>query len=634
MMILTITLTLTLTLLLQLSITESSFVTNNNNNNNNNKSSLFGIKGFRAWFEHQFPTSVSYQDEELLNRIHNNNHHNHNNNNKTKKKKAITTKSHILIDMNQLLHTALRRSKNEDHALTMVLKELDMTLDRLLVVDTDNNNNGRNNNNHKNGQIHKTRKNNKSHNQHGVQSIVLALDGPPCAAKLVTQRRRRFSTLSRVETKQQRASRLAERGIVYHKNAKETKKSSRRKRERVGEEATVCITPGTNFMKKADQALQFWAWQRLSNPNNPIRKCQIYISSSDVAGEGEVKLLDWVMSSDISEGDNVVFMGGDSDLVLEGLILPISITHNVFVVLPEDSNNRKTKTKSKVSRGRDLKNEKQQLKPSNNSPKSFGTIIDLWKTTLSLTTHAPQLLTISQLMHVRTDLVLLLILNGNDYLPKLRGSSGFQKLYSAYFKVLRDWLDKENEEGNDMLTSTTQSARKKSFFVYWDTESSSLAFNLPFCIAFFRKLALSAPKNLLREKELRLNYNTSKSDSVTPLSTLHTYTDGGFLPKPKFDILPSASYVDGYERVRLSMIPNSDSILYNNFDKDLVYEIEHMVGKVPIQAAKQQLAKIALDDLLGDDWLTDESDASNLNESGDDTFPWESSGPAECDVKG
>mgnify|MGYP003319028727 CR=1 FL=1 len=37
-------------------------------------------------------------------------------------------------------------------------------------------------------------------------------------------------------------------------------------------------------------------------------------------------------------------------------------------------------------------------------------------------------------MQVRTDLVLLLIMNGNDYLPKLRGSSGFDKLFGSYNK--------------------------------------------------------------------------------------------------------------------------------------------------------------------------------------------------------
>ena len=36
---------------------------------------------------------------------------------------------------------------------------------------------------------------------------------------------------------------------------------------------------------------------------------------------------------------------------------------------------------------------------------------------------------------VRTDLVLLLILNGNYYLPKLRGSSGFNKLVHSYLLI-------------------------------------------------------------------------------------------------------------------------------------------------------------------------------------------------------
>ena len=557
-------------------------------------------------FEHQFPSSISYKEDDLLDRIHQNNEQ----------------KSHILIDMNQLLHVALRRSKNEDHALTMVLKELDGTLERLLTVNTENR--SENNRIEIGRQKNSNRKSTAQMNQnHGVQSIVLALDGPPCAAKLVTQRRRRFSTLSRAETKQQRANRLAERGIIFHPSAK-AHRGSRRKRERMSEESTLCITPGTEFMKKADQALQFWAWQRLSSQNNPLRKCRIYINSSDVPGEGEVKLLDWVMSSNVKEGDNIIFMGGDSDLVLEGLILPIAITHNVFVVLPEDSN--------KTAKARKKKSTEKNTKTRINNSKALGTIIDLWKTTLSLTKNLPQLTTISQLMHVRTDLVLLLILNGNDYLPKLRGSSGFQKLFSNYFKVLREWFNDPiiKKDGESSLMDAPE--KNKPFFVYWDSDTSSLALNLPFCIAFFRKLALSAPQNLLREKELRVNYTLNRADSITPLSILHTYTDGGFLPKPKFEVLPSSSSVVGYERVRLSMIPKYDSILYNNFDRDLVYEIEHIIGKVTLQAAKQQLAKIALDDLLGDQWASQASELSP--ESTDDSFPWELNGPAECDVEG
>ena len=237
--------------------------------------------------------------------------------------------THILIDMNQLLHVALRRSKNEDHALTMVLKELDVTLEAVLSAIS-------------------VQQNNKRRQPNRHTSIVLALDGPPCAAKIVTQRRRRWNTLNRASTKERRFSTLAKRGLIYKQknNNGKSKGHGKTAKKRVSEEATICITPGTEFMKKANMALEFWAWQRLGNPNGPIaqNKCHIFISSSDIPGEGEVKLLDWVISSSndnekgnrvnqgvVREGDNLIFMGGDSDLVLEALILPLSITHNVYV---------------------------------------------------------------------------------------------------------------------------------------------------------------------------------------------------------------------------------------------------------------------------------------------------------------
>ena len=285
------------------------------------------------------------------------------------------------------------------------------------------------------------------------------------------------------------------------------------------------------------------------------------------------------------------------------------------IVLPEDYS-QKSKRKGK----------KKKKRSSVQEAKSIGTIISLWETTIKFANQLPQLNTIPRLTHVRTDLVLLLIMNGNDYLPKLRGSSGFQKLYNAYFKVLKEWFDSEE---------TAINKQGKPFFVYWDEENNTLAFNLPFCIAFFRKLALSAPTNILREKEGRRKANSfSKSESITPLSVLHTYIDGGFLPKAKFNILPSNSTVDEYERVRLSLLPlNGDSILYNNLDRDLIYEIEHYVGQVPLQAAKQKLAKLALEDILGEDWSSQVNDDSQYSDSEDGSFPWEVNGPADCDVE-
>lgn len=85
------------------------------------ESALYGIRGFRKWFEQQFPSAITYlpnlgYKEE----------------NKTENKRTDNTSSnshdsfdHVLIDMNQMLHTTMRRARSEGHALTILLREID-----------------------------------------------------------------------------------------------------------------------------------------------------------------------------------------------------------------------------------------------------------------------------------------------------------------------------------------------------------------------------------------------------------------------------------------------------------------------------------------------------------------------------
>jgi 5'-3' exonuclease len=113
-----------------------------------------------------------------------------------------------------------------------------------------------------------------------------------------------------------------------------------KKRRAASELRTLCLTPGTAFMKLAEQAVLYWAWQRLSSQNNVLSQnnVKLFVSPSTVAGEGEVKLLEWIYSKQ-RRGESIAILGGDSDLVLEGLVIPPALTHNVFVLLP-DGNRR------------------------------------------------------------------------------------------------------------------------------------------------------------------------------------------------------------------------------------------------------------------------------------------------------
>ena len=380
------------------------------------KTELNGIKGFRSWFESTFPNAMTPIVTEFYTPI------SPKKNSKSQKFKNDNTYhtdtfEHVLIDVNQLLHVALRRARNEGHALTMVLKELDKCLD--LAQPT--------------------------------KSVVLALDGPPSAAKLATQRRRRYGTVIRAALKRERqkvfAQRIQNQTLDDSLNPNATNpiyttfmnKRRNQRQNRLNEEATLCITPGTDFMDKAADAILYWTWQRMTNPSSQLRinkrNVKVYLSTSDAPGEGEVKLLDWVFQLGCSTrssktqrtrkhqqvvkpGDSIAIMGGDSDLVLEGLILPPSITHNVFVILPDG--NKKSYSVSLWETTRALL----QFLP-NHHYENKNTNETIHNSIANHTIFSEE----DFIMSVRTDLVLLLIMNGNDYLPKLRGSSGFNKLF-------------------------------------------------------------------------------------------------------------------------------------------------------------------------------------------------------------
>ena len=78
------------------------------------------------------------------------------------------------------------------------------------------------------------------------------------------------------------------------------------------EQITLNITPGTAYMDRVTNALLYWAWKCVSNPFWPKfdnknghhvtnqhgmsrGQVKIYINPSYVPGEGEIKLLDWIM---------------------------------------------------------------------------------------------------------------------------------------------------------------------------------------------------------------------------------------------------------------------------------------------------------------------------------------------------
>jgi hypothetical protein len=596
---------------------------------------LMGIKGFRSWFESTFPNAMMAP---LI-----------------PSQGAHDTFDHVLIDMNQILHVVLRKSRSDGHALTLLMKELDAICSMATPT----------------------------------QSLVLAMDGPPAAAKLATQRRRRYSTIVKSEYKLLQLDK-------YSKRFTKAKKSQKIRRYQA-EVKTLCITPGTEFMKRTEQALLYWAWQRLlqqqqhtsswSNNNNnnnnnkrhningeknyrsqqqqqqrPIKHgvlgnaaVKIYISPSSVPGEGEVKLLEWILQHPAkfkNGAASIAILGGDSDLVLEGLIVPPKWTHNVFVLLPEGSRHYIA-----VSLWETTRSLASQLQLVSSSSSSSAGVLKEASSSTSSTTHPPPP-KYHVMAQVRNDFVLLLVFNGNDYLPKLRGSSGFNRVYQTYMKLMRHWLVQHPPN------NTSSPPQQQHHLLPGLVDPDRLEFRIEFCIAFFEQLARSAPAHFkydgsdgdndddddddekeedeeeedLDEEEEDDEYDddddndeegegNNRNERPTSLAQLHTMLDSGFLPQPmKWQVLRNYKKITVVGDDSTSKQPNDARSEGGNNDKQQQQQQQQQIPpedqvmvrlrlgvqgskdyfqfetvrdrKTSLKLAKQKLAYMALKEIL------------------------------------
>eukprot|EP00984_Skeletonema_dohrnii_P001136 scaffold354_cov81-Skeletonema_dohrnii-CCMP3373.AAC.2 len=606
---------------------------------------LMGIKGFRSWFESAFPSSVKkVQHPSPVRRpprkqqqrgggagpktTSSSTSNNINRSKSNKISQQIETQpevyDHVLIDANQFLHSNLRKAFNRKLKRSKGNAQFDgQNLDEdfieysllLLIQDL----------NRLTSTVAIPRK-----------SLVIAIDGSPGAAKLEMQRRRRFGLYKKVELQQKLLEVLRERGWTdshfgfFNNNDKKAKNKhitllAKHEREKV----TMNITPGTAYLDRVTEALLYWAWRSVANPfwpasadpNNSNKRdgrAKIYISPSMVPGEGEVKLLDFMLRGQdgkgkktIHAGDSVAFVGGDSDLVLMGLVVPPSITQNVHVVLPGE--NSKT------------------------------LMISIWETTRHLVgmlegtaaygkrppngngkTKAKRKLSKKEIQQVRMDAVLLVILNGNDYLPKLRYSSTFDSFFDVYLSLMKKYLTNHDDKNDGQPL--------KPFLI--NIDNGDISINVPFAIAFFREMAASHCSVRLPKSGESLP--TSSSFQQTELGILNNLVEARFLPGPlnfltvapedsmyqsQLDVGLDNVFGDDVEIVRMTignfpedlktneiestLIGESDGhgvisrmIKSKTSDRSYLFEIPHKQG-FPNKSTKLRLACLALEEIFG-----------------------------------
>ena len=186
--------------------------------------------------------------------------------------------------------------------------------------------------------------------------------------------------------------------------------------------------------------------------------------------------------------------------------MPPSVTHNINILLPRELRKTSfyiasmwdtTKMLAKYLTG-------EKIYGNPNARKSK-TRVNNKSITLDITNRA------------KMDLVLLVIMNGNDYLPKVRGvSGGFDSFFASYFKLVKAHL-KSNEESSD-----------QSSFLINMNKDSKLSINVPFALKYFQKMLSYEPPEIARLIEDGSEIDTTQYQ----LGILHNLCDAKMLPSP------------------------------------------------------------------------------------------------------
>jgi hypothetical protein len=330
-----------------------------------------GIVGFNVWMQKHFKNAYvprsnngNVKPPSKTNNTTNTNNNN-NNNNKSNIDKSFDSFEHVYIDVNGLLHVAARRAKSEAQLFKFLFRELDF-LFKFHVRPT--------------------------------RSVFLGVDGPASFAKLRTQRARRLlkerKALSRSGVAVS-ATEIVNDDTVNHDDDDDDEDDEEDDNNAAAQPPVVpnanepfdsiAITPGTAFMARLHNALEYFVVSRIQN-DFKFRQVEFFLSGSDLAGEGEVKIVHDLLFRKHRLGErlpSVLVLGSDADLILLALA---ARTGNVHV----------------------LGNQRSDL--------SYFSVSAWDREVRTLLPHA-------SVDNVRFDFCVLALLQGNDYLPKLRKSS-------------------------------------------------------------------------------------------------------------------------------------------------------------------------------------------------------------------
>lgn len=213
---------------------------------------------------------------------------------------------------------------------------------------------------------------------------------------------------------------------------------TQRSRRKSSPESSL-LTPGTDLMSSMNSIMLFYAFQR--NRFIISKNITIFVSDGQSPGEGELKIIDWIHThlgaSKKHVSESIVICGSDADILLQSIVqlncsdLSVyqssndrsGVVCNISILA---SNLMSAALKNKTASNYVPKDEAERLIFSR---KSSATATD----NISL---PPDWEVDNIQASFRSDCVLLLLLQGNDYLPKMRGCMSVTHLLRQYARTL------------------------------------------------------------------------------------------------------------------------------------------------------------------------------------------------------
>ena len=156
-------------------------------------------------------------------------------------------------------------------------------------------------------------------------------------------------------------------------------------------------------MNQMEDVMICYVLQRIQKTQ--FQNLTVFISGADTPGEGELKIVDWITTKLPHHDDRVVICGSDSDIILQSICMSLYATNITVFQVGSDYNDAFC-----------------------NVTHLIGEIVDYalapaWfesKTEQQESEENPVLNTRPEGHQNPVDLVALFVLQGNDYLPKLR----------------------------------------------------------------------------------------------------------------------------------------------------------------------------------------------------------------------